>query len=84
MRTIKNLILKAFLLISFMILFIACSCEIKEVYIPIKCNIPELQKPKREEGEDFTEFQARLRAYYKNVESDLHFCRTGERILKPP
>lgn len=66
------------------IFFISCTCEIKEVYVPTKCNTPEHKKPKREENEDFTEFQAKLRAYYKAIENDLNFCRTGQRIQKPP
>ena len=62
--------------------FIACSQKViyKEVLIPTKCDIPARDKPKRENYSDFTEFQSYLRAYYKNIESDLYFCRTGKRL----
>ena len=52
----------------------------KEILIPTKCEVPEREKPKRENYADFTDFQVFLRAYYKNIESDLYFCRTGKRL----
>lgn len=55
---------------------------VKEVLIPTKCDIPERIKPKRENFSDYTEFSAHLRAYYRNIESDLAFCRTGKRDMR--
>lgn len=64
------------------IFLISCSSKVieyKEVYIPAKCDIPQREKPLRSAFDDYTEFQAHLRAYYKNIESDLYFCRTGQK-----
>lgn len=72
------------ILICLSFFFISCSNQIKEVYIPVRCNTPEHIKPKRNDYVDYTEFHVKLRAYYKAIENDLHFCRTGKRILKPP
>ena len=71
------------ILLTLPLFFLGCSVEkivYKEVLIPTKCEIPEREKPKRENYIDYTEFQAYLRAYYKNIESDLYFCRTGKRL----
>lgn len=74
-----------YIILPFVAISVACvKPQIKEVYIPTKCETPEQVKPKREATEDFTDYQIRLRAYYKAIESDLHFCRTGKRIQKPP
>lgn len=80
-----NAFIKLFLPLSFL-LFVACSPQIKEVYIPIKCEIPERAKPQKAQFSDFTQFQVALRTYYKNIEQDLYFCRTGKRATqqKPP
>lgn len=75
---------KIFISCLLAVFFSACSENIKEVYIPVRCNTPEQVKPQSKDYTDFTEFQVKLRAYYKAIESDLHFCRTGQRILKPP
>lgn len=70
--------------------FFGCMGKVvyKDVYIPTRCDIPERVKPKKEAFDDFTEFQTHLRAYYKGIEMDLLFCRTGksekERIKAPP
>ena len=66
------------------LLFIACAEKvvIKEVLIPTKCEIPERTKPQAKDYSDFTEFQTHLRTYYKFIEHDLEFCRTGKKTTK--
>lgn len=70
------------ILVFFFFVLVGCSTKVeyREIYIPTKCEIPEREKPKKENFKDFTEFQAHLRAYYKNIESDLYFCRNGKRL----
>lgn len=74
--------MKNAMLIILAFIFVGCShiVEYKDVYIPTKCEVPERIKPKREDIKDYTEFQAHLRTYYKNIESDLYFCRTGNKL----
>lgn len=60
--------------------FTACAGQIKEVYIPVKCEVPERVKPQKNDFIDFTDFSAALRAYYKGIEQDLYFCRTGKKV----
>ena len=73
--------MRYFILCLTPLLFIACAEKvvIKEVLIPTKCEIPERIKPQAKDYDDFTEFQTHLRAYYKLVENDLEFCRTGKK-----
>lgn len=71
---------KILCIIFLSVLFIGCTqVEYRDVYIPTKCEIPERIKPNKSDFKDFTDFSAHLRAYYKNIESDLYFCRTGNK-----
>lgn len=76
----KNKVLLSIVSCSIMLVFTACTqIAYKEVYIPVKCEIPERIKPKKEDYVDYTQFQAHLRSYYKGIERDLAFCRNGEK-----
>lgn len=61
------------------LMFVACSMNFKKecesIYVPVKCDIPKREKPKRQPNQDFTDFQVELRTYYEMIEKDLEFCR---------
>lgn len=76
--------LKYLAIVVIILLFTACAEKVvvKEVLIPTKCEIPERIKPQAKDYNDFTEFQTHLRTYYKFIEHDLEFCRTGKKTTK--
>ena len=80
----KGYRMKYLMLVAIPLFFIACAEKvvIKEVLIPTKCEISERIKPQAKDYNDFTEFQTHLRAYYKFIENDLEFCRTGKKTTK--
>lgn len=69
--------MKLILLFFFAIFFVACSTKIetKEVYIPIKCNIPYPQKQKN--TGDIIQNQKHLTMYTMELEAALDCCIKG-------
>lgn len=48
----------------------------KEVKVPVRCDIPERQKPKKQANT--IQYLKEVLIYSELLEQDLHFCRTGE------
>ncbi|BCZ19517.1 hypothetical protein NHP190012_11590 [Helicobacter sp. NHP19-012] len=57
-------------------LFCGCMRVYKPVYIPVKCNIPKLERPPLSSPSLSANVQA-LMIYTELLEQDLNFCRNG-------
>ena len=76
--------MKYLMLVAISLFFIACAEKVViKGFNPYKMqNSRERIKPQAKDYNDFTEFQTHLRAYYKFIENDLEFCRTGKKTTK--
>lgn len=74
MLAMRNL-LKFSSLSLFLIINSGCAEKIKEVYIPIKCDVPKRERPALEIGDKIVVSVKLLLVYTEQLEQDLNFCR---------